>query len=167
MTFQALIAGVGNVFLGDDGFGVEVVRRLSEKDLPDWVRLRDYGIRGMHLAHDLANSAYDLTVMVDAMATQDPPGTVAVIELDTSGPPDATLLDGHGMQPDVVLGLVSLLGGSPGRVVLVGCRPAVLDECMGLSPVVAGAVGPAVDAVMALISEQREELTCAWASPEK
>jgi hydrogenase maturation protease len=164
---KALVAGVGNIFLGDDAFGVEVVRRLSEKDLPDGVRVADYGIRGMHLAHDLANEEYDLTIMVDAVAMQDPPGTVAVIELDTSGPPDAGLLDGHGMQPDVVLGLVRLLGGRPGRVVLVGCQPAVLDECMGLSPAVAEAVGPAVNAVMTLISEQRKELTCAWASPEK
>lgn len=164
---KALVAGVGNIFLGDDGFGVEVVHRLSEKELPEDVRVADYGIRGMHLAHDLANAEYDLTIMVDAVAMQDPPGTVAVIELDTSGPPDAGLLDGHGMQPDVVLGLVSLLGGQPGRVVLVGCQPAVLDECMGLSPAVAEAVGPAVNAVLTLISEQRKELTCASASPEK
>jgi hydrogenase maturation protease len=167
MTFRALVACVGNVFLGDDGFGVEVARRLSDEDIPVWVRVSDYGIRGMHLAHDLANSEYDLTVMVDAVDTNDPPGTVSVIEMDTSGPPDATLLDGHGMQPDVVLRLVNLLGGNPGRVVLVGCQPAVLDEPMGLSPAVADAVGPAADAVMALLGEQREELTCAWASPEK
>ncbi|MBP2320041.1 hydrogenase maturation protease [Kibdelosporangium banguiense] len=167
MSFQALIAGVGNIFLGDDGFGVEVARKLCEQDMPEWVRVADYGIRGMHLAHDLANTGYDLTIIVDAVSLHDPPGTISVIELDTSGDPDAGLLDGHGMEPDAVMRIVSLLGGRHGRVLLVGCEPGSLAEHMGLSPAVAAAVSPATDTVRALITKQEKELTCALASPER
>lgn len=164
---KILVAGVGNVFLGDDGFGVEVVRHLSEKDVPGGVRVTDYGIRGMHLAHDLANNEYDLTIIVDAVSMHDPPGTVSVIELDTTGPPEAGLLDGHGMQPDAVIRLVGLLGGRPGRVLLVGCVPESLDEHIGLSPAVAAAVAPAAGTVLTLVAGRGKELTCAWASPER
>jgi hydrogenase maturation protease len=164
MTAGVLVVGVGNVFLGDDGFGVEVVRRLSGMDLPEWVRVADYGIRGMHLAYDLAGGGHNLTIMVDAVGRGDRPGTVSVIELDPSAlagaPADegagaARFLDAHGMQPDVVLSLVGLLGGRPGRVLLVGCEPAVLDHRMELSPVVERAVGTAVGAVVDLITEYR------------
>lgn len=152
---RVLVAGVGNIFLGDDGFGVAVVRRLSDADLPDWVLVTDYGVRGMHLAYDMAGADYELTIMVDAAARGERPGTVSVVELDpdeTAAPADtAPLLDAHGMQPDVVLGLVALLGGTPGRVLLVGCEPAGLEHRMGLSDVVSRAVGPAADAVVELI----------------
>jgi hydrogenase maturation protease len=152
---KLLVAGVGNVFLGDDGFGVEVVRRLSTEDLPEWVRVVDYGIRGMHLAYDLAGGDYHTTVLVDATGRGDEPGTVYVVELDPAAEPPASVLDAHGMQPDVVLGLVRLLGGDPGRVLLVGCEPAVLDHRMALSPPVARAVATAVTAVLDVIREHR------------
>jgi hydrogenase maturation protease len=166
-----LVAGVGNIFLGDDGFGVEVARRLSEVELPG-VRVVDYGIRGMHLAYDLAGARPDLTIIVDATTQGDPPGTVHVIDLALpSTVDDAALLDAHGMQPDVVLGLVRLLGADPGRVLLVGCEPADASERMGLSPAVANAVGTAVHVVTNLIAKypfaSDEELTCALASPGK
>ena len=154
-----LVAGIGNIFLGDDGFGVEVVRRLSEQDLPDWVTLADYGIRGMHLAYDLAGADYELTIMVDATTRGDPPGTVYVIELDQPDAPPASVLDAHGMQPDVVLGLVDLLGAEHGRVLLVGCEPAVLEHRMGLSPAVERAVDTAAAAVLDLLAENRPAAT--------
>jgi hydrogenase maturation protease len=167
VSARVLVAGVGNVFLGDDGFGVEVIRRLSDVDLPDWVRVADYGIRGMHLAYDLAGGDQDLTIMVDATTRGDPPGTVYVIELDTSAPAAPTpsdgtevavqFMDAHGMQPDVVLNLIRLLGGEPGRVLLVGCEPAVLDHGMSLSPPVGGAVDMAVQAVVDLVGEYESE----------
>jgi len=161
-----LVAGVGNIFLGDDGFGVEVVRQLSTVDLPDWVKVVDYGIRGMHLAYDLAGAGHQLTIMVDATQQGDPPGTVSVIELDTEATEDISpVLDAHGMQPDVVLNLVGMLGEDPGRVLLVGCEPATLDEGMGLSPVVEQAVGTAVRLVTDLC--MREEPACASGSREK
>lgn len=166
---RILVVGVGNIFLGDDGFGVEVVRRLSQVDLPDRVRVVDYGIRGMHLAYDLAAADHDLTIMVDATAQGDPPGTVSVIELDLPEPTaPAALLDAHGMQPDVVLGLIAVLGGQPGRVLLVGCEPAVLEHRMSLSPAVEQAVDTAVRVVVDLIDKYpfgtHEELACALAS---
>jgi hydrogenase maturation protease len=166
MSARVLVAGVGNIFLRDDGFGVEVARRLSEVDLPDRVRVVDYGIRGMHLAYDLAGADHDLTIMVDATQRGDPPGTVYVIELDTQSTSDISpVLDAHGMQPDVVLNLVGMLGEDPGRVLLVGCEPAALDEGMGLSPVVERAVDTAVRVVIDLCT--REEPTCASAFPAK
>jgi hydrogenase maturation protease len=161
VSARVLVAGVGNVFLGDDGFGVEVARRLASAGLPPWVRVADYGIRGMHLAYDLAGGGHELTILVDATSRDDVPGTVYVIELDTSAPPPvvaetdfgpARFLDAHGMQPDVVLNLVRLLGGNPGKVLLVGCEPATLEQGMGLSPVVAGAVDSAVSVVTTLVA---------------
>ena len=152
---KVLVAGVGNVFLGDDGFGVEVVRRLAERPLPEGVQLADYGIRGLHLAYDLAGGAYDTTILIDAVATGEAPGTVSVIELDPAQAPAAEMLDAHGMQPDVVLGLVALLGEHPGKVLLVGCEPAVLDHGMELSPPVAQAVGAAVDTTLELLAARQ------------
>jgi hydrogenase maturation protease len=164
---KTLVVGVGNIFLGDDGFGVEVVRRLSMMDLPAHVRVADYGIRGMHLAHDLAGAGYPLTIMVDATQRGDEPGTIYVVELDQSTV-DLALLDAHGMQPDAVLGLVRVLGGDPGRVLLVGCEPAELGHGMSLSPPVERAVDVAVTIVRDLVTrypfESDEELACALAS---
>lgn len=149
---RVLVAGIGNVFLGDDGFGVEVVRRLAGVELPAWVRVVDYGVRGMHLAYDLAAADHELTILVDATERGDEAGTVSVIELDTSARTPRPCLDAHGMQPDVVLDLLASLGRVPSRLLLVGCEPAVVDHRMGLSPVVERAVGPAVIAVTELVA---------------
>jgi hydrogenase maturation protease len=164
VTGRMLIAGVGNIFLGDDGFGVEVASRLATADLPAWVRVADYGISGMHLAYDLAEG-YESTILVDATARGGEPGTVYVMELDTSVPstpaaaaaaaapaaPAAPMLDAHGMQPDVVLGMLNLLGADPGRVFLVGCEPASTDDGIGLSEPVTAAVDEAVRIVLDLV----------------
>jgi hydrogenase maturation protease len=183
VTGRMLIAGVGNIFLSDDGFGVEVASRLATADLPDWVRVADYGISGMHLAYDLAEG-YESTILVDATPRGGEPGTVYVMELDTGvpsaaaaatapaapaapgapAPPGAPatpgapaagsgvpLLDAHGMQPDVVLGMLNLLGAEPGRVFLVGCEPASTDEGIGLSEPVTAAVDEAVRVVLDLV----------------
>ena len=164
MTPRMLIAGVGNIFLSDDGFGVEVATRLAAIDLPDWVTVADYGISGMHLAYDVAEG-YETTVLVDATPRGEEPGTVYLMELDTgketvkpsaaaSSRPDRgiPLLDGHGMQPDVVLGMLSLLGADAGRMLLVGCEPASTEEGIGLSAPVAAAVDEAVRIVLGLIT---------------
>lgn len=151
MTERVLVAGVGNVFLGDDGFGVEVVRRLAGVPLPEWVRVADYGVRGLHLAYDLAGVDHELTILVDATERGDVAGTVYVVELDTSAR-TTPCLDAHGMQPDVVLNLLALLGTEPRRVVLVGCEPEVVEHRMGLSPAVERAVGTAAGAVADLVT---------------
>jgi hydrogenase maturation protease len=150
---RILVAGVGNVFLGDDGFGVEVARRLTGAGLPEGVDVGDFGIRGIHLAYEL--SAYDTTILVDAAPRGGEPGTLYALEL-TEGVPQ-TVIDAHGMTPDAVLDLVGVVGGEAGRVLLVGCEPADVAPGMELSPAVAGAVEPAVRLVRELIEEELGE----------
>jgi len=150
---RMLIAGVGNIFLGDDGFGVEVAGRLARAGLPGWVRVADYGISGMHLAYDLAEG-YETTILIDAAPRGDVPGTVYVIEPEIGKVPanrGNPLLDAHGMQPDVVFGMLDLLGADAGRVLVVGCEPASVEEGMGLSAPVAAAVDEAVRIVLDLV----------------
>jgi hydrogenase maturation protease len=151
-----LVAGIGNLFDSDDGFGPEVVRRLAEHapgslSTVEDVRIVDYGIRGMHLAYDLLEG-YDALVLVDAVAVGDVPGEVTVLEV---GPDDvATLgsgdLDAHGMSPVAVLASLERLGGTLPRTYVVGCRPETTEEGIGLSDVVADAVPVAVEVVAGL-----------------
>jgi hydrogenase maturation protease len=149
MSPRVLVAGIGNVFLGDDGFGVEVVRRLDARDLPDCVDVVDYGVRGVHLAYDLLDGRHDTVVLVDAVPLDDPPGTLAVLEVPTDGgtAPDLPVIDGHGMTPLAVVELLKQLGGDARRVLVVGCRPAVVEERMELSAPVAAAIEPAAGLV--------------------
>ncbi|MCW3818540.1 hydrogenase maturation protease [Micromonospora sp. DR5-3] len=164
---RVLVAGIGNIFLGDDAFGVEVVRRLRDVVLPPGVDVSDYGIRGMHLAYDLLDGRHDVLVLVDALPLDEPPGTLAVLQVDLDDPGwslrpadvlDAPAADAHGMDPESVLRLLRGLGGSVGRVLVVGCRPAVLDECMGLSDPVAAAVDEAVKTVAGIVREETARL---------
>jgi hydrogenase maturation protease len=156
MPARTLIACLGNIFLGDDGFGVEVARRLAAEDLPDGTRLTDYGIRGMHLAYDLAEG-WDTTILVDAASRGGTPGTVYVIEPEPQQQPaegglaGSMLFDAHGMQPDVLLGMAGMLGAEAGRVLVVGCEPASVAEGIGLSTPVAAAVDEAARVVMDLV----------------
>ncbi|SFL05658.1 hydrogenase maturation protease [Geodermatophilus ruber] len=158
MTGRVLVAGIGNVFLGDDGFGVEVVRRIDPAALPPGVDVVDYGIRGVHLAYDLLDGAHDTVVLVDAVPLDGPPGTLAVLEVPAPGAGghapagSAAVVDGHGLDPDAVLHLLGDLGGSVARVLVVGCAPADVHPAMHLSPPVAAAVGPAVALVHEVVS---------------
>jgi hydrogenase maturation protease len=163
MTGRMLIAGVGNIFLGDDGFGPEVAKRLAAAGLAGWVRVADYGTSGMHLAYDLADG-YDAAILIDATPRGGKPGTVSVLDVaaehrrDTApaGEPlgASRLFDAHGMQPDVVLGMLDMLGGAgPARILVVGCEPASVDYGMELSEPVAGAVDEAVQVVLDLVAE--------------
>jgi hydrogenase maturation protease len=142
---RVLVAGIGNIFLGDDGFGVEVAQRLSAAALPPGVEVLDVGIRGLHLAYRLLDG-YDLVIAVDAVARGGPPGTVYVLEPDALGP-CATPADAHGMNLESVFAMVRTLGGTPGRVLVVGCEPADLGERIGLSAPVARAVAATVQRV--------------------
>ncbi|MFC4333201.1 hydrogenase maturation protease [Streptomyces andamanensis] len=165
---RVLVAGIGNVFLGDDGFGVEVARRLRIRGgLPEGVELMDVGIRGMHLAYRLLDG-YDGLLLIDTMRGDGPPGTVYRIEHDPDAPARGSGLDGHGMDPGSVLALLGELATANGvrrpvgRILVVGCEPASLDEHMGLSAPVAAAVGPAllaVDELLALLLESPAERT--------
>ncbi|MFD0743674.1 hydrogenase maturation protease [Phytohabitans flavus] len=164
---RVLVAGVGNVFLGDDGFGVEVVRRLAGIELPPRVDVADYGIRGVHLAYELSGGAYDVLVLADALPLDEPPGTVAVLDVDPDHPEwtltpaevlDAPAADGHGMDPVAMLRLLRGLGGRVAKVLVVGCRPAVLDERMELSAPVAAALDEAVRTVCRLAAQEAARL---------
>jgi hydrogenase maturation protease len=182
MTSGMLVAGIGNIFLSDDGFGVEVVSRLARAELPDGVRVTDYGIRGMHLAYDLA-SGYEAAILIDAAPRGEAPGTVYVIEPDLPAAasadrrpalePDAReadevpeaeeglaatpFFDAHGMQPDVVFTMLDQLSEQrPGRILVVGCEPATVEYGMGLSEPVAAAVDEAVRVVLGLVAEHAE-----------
>jgi hydrogenase maturation protease len=148
-----LVAGIGNLFLGDDGFGPEVVRRLVAcDDLPEHVRLADYGIRGMHLAYDLLDG-YDALVIVDALPGDDEPGTIRVLEVGANDLGSAEL-DPHGMAPVAVLASVESLGGQLPPTYVVGCTPATLEEGIGLSERVEAAVGPAMDTIRVVLRER-------------
>lgn len=165
MTGRVLVAGIGNIFLGDDGFGVEVVRRLAAHQLPDDVELLDTGVRGVHLAYQMLDG-YRTVVLVDAARRGGAPGTVYLIEVDEPADlaPQDALIDGHRMAPDTVLALLGTLsagtGGSrPQRVVVVGCEPASLEEGMGLSDPVAAAVEEAVRLTLRVLRDEHVELT--------
>jgi hydrogenase maturation protease len=150
---RVLVAGIGNVLLGDDGFGPEVVRRLAEvSDLPDEVRVVDYGIRGMHLAYDLLDG-YDDMVLVDALPGGGEPGRITVLEIG-EGDVGSGVFDPHGMDPVAVLAGLRRLGGTLPRTYVVGCRPANLEEGIGLSEPVAAAVPRAVAVVLSLVSRR-------------
>ncbi len=147
-----LVAGVGNIFLGDDGFGPEVARLLAAEPLPAAVRVVDYGIRGTHLAFDLLGG-YDRLVLVDALAGG-PPGELVLLEV---GPADLGEgdTDPHGMNPVAVLAALSRLGGTLPPPYVVGCRAASVAEGIGLTPPVAAAVPAAVSAVRTLLGPAR------------
>jgi hydrogenase maturation protease len=154
---KTLVAGVGNIFLSDDGFGVEVARRLAGDPARDGVRVADYGIRGMHLAYELMDG-YDTLILIDAVDRGGAAGTVYVIDPEVTGA-DAEPMDGHDMTPEAVLTVLTSLGGTLGRVVVVGCEAADLSEGIGLSPPVARAVEDAVNVVRELLDEFQNETT--------
>jgi hydrogenase maturation protease len=157
---RLLVACVGNIFLGDDGFGSAVAAELSGHDLPEGARVVDYGIGSVHLAYELLGG-YDVLVLVDTVARQEgPPGTVYVLEPElperVTGPDDLPelLLDPHDLSPGDVMTLVPRLGGLVGRVLVVGCQPGSLEEGIGLSAPVAAAVAPAARCVVEVATRE-------------
>ena len=154
---RMLVAGVGNIFLGDDGFGVEVARRLATAELPDWVRVADYGISGMHLAYDLADG-YESAILIDATPRGGEPGTVYIIELEPGErPPQAAA----GRKPALRRARHAArrrvrsardARREAGRMLVVGCEPASVDHGIGLSAPVAAAVDEAVRVVLDLVA---------------
>jgi hydrogenase maturation protease len=154
---RVLVACVGNIFQGDDAFGVEVARRLAARPQPAGVRVVDFGIRGIDLTYALMDGP-EAVILVDAAARGHAPGTVTLVEPEAPQPadlaPEDILISGHDLDPAKVLRVVSALGGRCGPIVLVACEPADLggdDGAMGLSAPVAAAIEPAVAAVEKLI----------------
>ena len=165
MTANILVAGIGNIFLGDDAFGVEVVNQLAQRTVPEGVCVADYGIRSYDLAYALMEE-WDLVILIDALPRGGDPGTLYVLEAEIpdgeTAPPS---LDAHTMNPVVVLQLVSALGGRPGKLLVVGCEPAGVepdeDGNIGLSPSVGTAVPQAIQMIEDLISRARGEAAAA------
>jgi hydrogenase maturation protease len=153
---KILVAGIGNIFFGDDAFGCEVARELLLRPLPENVRVIDYGIRGYDLAYALMDD-YDVTILVDAVPRGQAPGTVYLIEPDLDTPGDMTeISNGHSLTPASVLQMVRSMGGKPRGIYLVGCEPAFLepeDGQMGLSEIVQAAVPPAIELIEKLIHD--------------
>ena len=154
---RILIAGIGNIFLGDDGFGVEVVKRLSTRELPAGVRVVDFGIRGFDLAYALQDG-YETTILVDACPHGQAPGTISLIEPDLSklDEPQQGIIETHGINPLNVLRMVASMGGGLKKVLLLGCEPATLggeEGEMGLSTPVEAAVDEAVQMIASLVEK--------------
>jgi hydrogenase maturation protease len=154
-----LIAGIGNIFLGDDAFGVEVLRQLLDQPLPNGVKAIDFGIRGFDLACAILDG-YDCVVLVDATPRGGPPGTLYVLEPDVdalAGEQPRPELDGHGLSPARVLQWVKALGGPLPQLLVVGCEPSALGSQeqtpAGLSPAVSAAVGHTVSLLRSLVDE--------------
>lgn len=158
MMPRILIAGIGNIFLGDDGFGVEVARRLQERELPPGAEVVDYGIRGMDLAYALVDT-YDAVIFVDAAQRGEPPGTLSVIEHDPSQE-RTTQPDAHSMDPLKVLSLARVLGARPIPTLVVACEPELMvsDESgenilVQLSDPVRASIDPAIELVLSVAKE--------------
>jgi hydrogenase maturation protease len=150
---RTLVAGVGNIFLRDDAFGCEVVRLMAGQPVPDGVQIKDFGIRGVHLAYDLLDGC-DLFVLVDAAARGEAPGTISVVEVEVPEPDPAAspVMDAHDLTPDSVFALLGSLGGRPGRSLLVACEPADVSAGMGLSEPVLQALPHAVRTVEEILA---------------
>jgi hydrogenase maturation protease len=158
---RVLVAGVGNIFLGDDAFGSEVARKLSQRALPSEVEVNDYGTCSYDLAYAMMGD-YEATILVDATSRGQLPGTVYLIEPDLDGLDDldSAVANGHSMNPVGVLQMVRSLGCRPRRLYLVGCEPAALDSdegVIGLSESVQAAVPRAIELIESLVSDLLSE----------
>jgi len=154
---KILVAGIGNIFFGDDAFGVEVVKRLAIADLPAGVRVIDFGIRGLDLAYALQDG-YETTILVDAYSHGQVPGTVSLVEPDLSKLDglDQSIIDAHGMNPLNVLRMAKSLNPNLKNVLLIGCEPATLggeEGTMGLSEPVDAAIDGAVQMIVSLLNK--------------
>jgi hydrogenase maturation protease len=153
---RILIAGIGNIFLGDDAFGLEVVHKLAQRLLPPEVRVTDFGIRTYDLAYALADG-YDAAILVDATTRGERPGTLFLIEPDQTQLAALQDMDlaAHSLNPAHVLRLAEAFGGRPSLVYVVSCEPVELgsnDGVVGLSPPVQAAIPLAIDMVGSIVS---------------
>jgi hydrogenase maturation protease len=158
---KILVAGIGNIFLGDDAFGSEVARRLMNETLPEEVRVTDFGIRSYDLAYAMMEE-YDVTIFVDITSQSQSPGTLYLIEPDLNqlDQLDEKMADAHSMNPVRVLQMLRTFGSSPKKLYLVGCEPATLeveDGEIGLSESVEGAVPQAIELIKSLVDDLLNE----------
>jgi hydrogenase maturation protease len=158
---KILVAGIGNIFLGDDAFGSEVARQLMDERLPPEVRVMDLGIRTYDLAYAVMDG-YDVTILVDLTAQGQVPGTVYLLEPDLNqlDQLDTNLADAHSMDPARALQMVRRFGSTPGKLYLIGCEPAILeveDGQIGMSDTVQASVPHAIKMIKTLVSDLLQE----------
>lgn len=153
---RILVAGIGNIFFGDDAFGCEVAQRMAGRSLPEGVCVHDFGIRSYDLAYAIMES--DASILIDATARGGAPGTLYIIkpEINRLDEKPDEVVNAHSMNPVRVLQMVRSFGGQPGWLRVVGCEPAVLEleeGATGLSAPVEAAIGPAMEMIEGLIAE--------------
>ncbi|HEY7422781.1 MAG TPA: hydrogenase maturation protease [Gemmataceae bacterium] len=152
---RILVAGIGNIFLGDDAFGVEVIRRLARRALLEKVRVVDFGIRGLDLTYALLDG-YEAVILVDAVPRGGAPGTLYVLEPARGEAAEGAPIEAHSMDPVKVLRLAEAMGGRVERLLLVGCEPTPIsdeeDMREGLSAPVRASVDEAVHLVESLVA---------------
>jgi hydrogenase maturation protease len=158
---RILVAGIGNAWLRDDGFGGEVAKRLGERDLPEEAAVFDFATGGLDLAYEVMRG-YDALILLDVSRQGGEPGTLYVMEADEdeidAGIEDGQVLNPHGMDPQTVLRFVKTLGAWPGKVIVVACEPGEVEEMgFGLTPDVAAAVNGAVDLVLETVEQLRHD----------
>ena len=156
-----LVAAVGNLWLGDDGFAGEVAKRLRERGVPDDVAVADFGTGGLDLAYEVMRG-YDALILIDVSRQGESPGTLYVMEAgedDVDGQiEDGQMLDPHGMDPQTVLRFVKYVGGWPGRVFVVACEPEVVEDVgFGLSESVSRVLSRAADVVLETVAELQSD----------
>jgi hydrogenase maturation protease len=167
---QILVAGIGNAWMSDDGFGGEVVKRLEERGPLEHVTVIDFGASGLDLAYE-AMKGYDALVLIDVSRQGGEPGTLYLMEVQESdieaGIEDGAMIDPHGMDPQTVLRFVRAVGGWPGKVLVVACEPAQVEEMgLGLSPAVGAAVDRAADLVLETVADLRTDAAYETAETE-
>lgn len=163
MSARILVAGIGNIFLGDDGFGSEVVRHAAIPPDDPSVRVTDYGIRGMHLAYDLLEG-WGTLVLVDAVPSRGSPGTLHVFQAEHESTSSTTGLDAHSMDPAAVFASLRALGGTPPYTVILGCEAGSVEDGIGLTEPVANAVPRAVRAVEEIVAALRSPVSASSSS---
>jgi hydrogenase maturation protease len=158
---RILVAGIGNAWLRDDGFGGEVAKRLGERELPEEAAVFDFGTGGLDLAYEVMRG-YDALILLDVSRQGGTPGTLYVMEADEesveAGIEDGQVLNPHGMDPQTVLRFVKTLGAWPGKVVVIACEPGQVEEMgFGLTEEVGAAVNSAVDLVLETVDALRSD----------
>jgi hydrogenase maturation protease len=158
---SVLIAGIGNAWLKDDGFGGEVIKSLTERELPDDVVVLDFGTGGLDLAYEVMRG-YDALILVDVSRQGGEPGTLYLMEPDRDeiavGIEDGEIIDPHSMDPQTVLRFVKTVGGWPGKVVVIACEPVAVEEMgLGLSDSVRASVDRAAELALKAVADLRME----------
>jgi hydrogenase maturation protease len=166
MKKQILVAGIGNTWFQDDGFGSAVVKALEQRTLPDGVTVMDFGTGGLDLAYEVMRG-YDALLLVDASRQGGEPGTLYVMEAHeadvATAIEDGELVDPHGMDPETVLRFVKAVGGWPGKVLVIACEPGEVEEMgVGLTSVVTEAIDDAIELAVKTIDELRGEPVPSW-----